>query len=371
MKSKHSLFLCLFIFLPIVPSTVNAQADFAELCKAKNGISVSAVGDVMIDGISGGAWKHDDLLAFLAKAKPYFESSDISFANLEGPIGGNPREAKRCSSPHCFTFSQNPSTARALRESGVSLVSVANNHRMDMGPSGAANTAMALDLARIEWSGTPEKPSVFFKSKGLRVAMVSFGSNKFNPDWRDEKLALAAISEAKSKSDVLIVSAHAGCEGAKHSAIPDSDESCFGENRGNFLRFARDAVDFGADLVIGHGPHVPRAMETRNGRLIAFSLGNFATGPGISVAGPAGLAPMLFACLSTANGSLLDHKVVSFSQTRGAKAIERDFGETAGLVISNLSASLFTEEQRKNRLFAKGQPESVGTKTSGGGPLRP
>ena len=77
----------------------------------------------------------------------------------------------------------------------------------------------------------------------------------------------------------------------------DKEEEYFGEPRGDVVKFSRMMVDAGADLVLGHGPHVVRAMEYYKERLIAYSLGNFATWFGISVAGVKGYAPMLSATL--------------------------------------------------------------------------
>ncbi|GAG08418.1 unnamed protein product, partial [marine sediment metagenome] len=92
-------------------------------------------------------------------------------------------------------------------------------------------------------------------------------------------------------------------------------EYAYGEARGNVVRFSRAVVDAGADLVLGHGPHVPRAMELYNNRLIAYSLGNFATYYGISVAGPKGYAPLLMAQLD-GFGQFIDGRLYSNIQIR-------------------------------------------------------
>jgi hypothetical protein len=85
------------------------------------------------------------------------------------------------------------------------------------------------------------------------------------------------VSQLKAENDLVIVSFHGGAEGKGALRVADAEEEYLGEWRGNLVRFARAAVDAGADLVLGHGPHVPRAVELRNGKLIAYSLGNFAT----------------------------------------------------------------------------------------------
>jgi poly-gamma-glutamate capsule biosynthesis protein CapA/YwtB (metallophosphatase superfamily) len=68
---------------------------------------------------------------------------------------------------------------------------------------------------------------------------------------------------------------HVGAEGTGALHTKNKTEYFYGENRGNSIKFARTMIDEGADLVLGHGPHVPRAMEMYKGKLIAYSLGNF------------------------------------------------------------------------------------------------
>ena len=99
------------------------------------------------------------------------------------------------------------------------------------------------------------------------------------------------------------------------SRIPFTTETYYGEDRGDVVRFARLMVDAGADLVIGHGPHVPRAMEIYNEKLIAYSLGNFATYYGISVSGLKAYAPILVATLD-GNGQFISGEIVSAIQVR-------------------------------------------------------
>jgi poly-gamma-glutamate capsule biosynthesis protein CapA/YwtB (metallophosphatase superfamily) len=79
-------------------------------------------------------------------------------------------------------------------------------------------------------------------------------------------------------ADLVVVQVHMGAEGADRSHVKPGTEMFFGENRGDPIRFSHAVIDAGADLVIGHGPHVLRGMEFYKGRLIAYSLGNFAGG---------------------------------------------------------------------------------------------
>src|SRR5690606_16408901 len=85
------------------------------------------------------------------------------------------------------------------------------------------------------------------------------------------------VRRAAARHGRVIVTVHMGAEGAKAQRTPNRRETYYGENRGNPVAFARAATDAGASLVIGHGPHVLRAMEWRGDRLVAYSLGNLVT----------------------------------------------------------------------------------------------
>jgi len=112
-----------------------------------------------------------------------------------------------------------------------------------------------------------------------------------------------------------MVTFHGGAEGVDATNLPFAEEEYYGEPRGDVVLFARRMVDAGADLVIGHGPHVVRAAELYKERLIAYSLGNFATYYGISVAGIKGMAPILVTTLD-GDGRFVDGEIVSTVQLR-------------------------------------------------------
>jgi hypothetical protein len=89
--------------------------------------------------------------------------------------------------------------------------------------------------------------------------------------------------------DVVVVSFHGGAEGSKALHVPKGRELFLGENRGDLRAFTHAVVDAGADLVLGHGPHVARAMEFYKDTLIVYSMGNFATYGQFNLKGPQGL----------------------------------------------------------------------------------
>jgi poly-gamma-glutamate capsule biosynthesis protein CapA/YwtB (metallophosphatase superfamily) len=273
-------------------------------------------GDVMVPASVGQAGTAD----FLSGLADTFSKADAAFVNLEGPIGGDPEEAKTCKSDYCYVFQQSPWIAEALAQIGVRVVSVANNHVQDRGNSGMASTDAALVKAGIQAAGRLNGNIAVLEIGGMRIAFLGFASFSGVPDLRDQDSALAQIREAKAHYDAVVVSMHAGCEGEIASVIPDGDERCFGENRGNTKGFARAAAAAGATIVVGHGPHVPRAWEIWNGVPIFYSLGNLATGAGIHVGGKAALAPVLMATFERKQDGSVQvtaFDIVSFKQEPG------------------------------------------------------
>jgi Bacterial capsule synthesis protein PGA_cap len=111
------------------------------------------------------------------------------------------------------------------------------------------------------------------------------------------------------------VSMHGGAEGADRQHVPPGREEFLGEDRGDLRAFARTVVEAGADLVVGHGPHVVRGMEIVKGRLVAYSLGNFATYGGMNLSGPNGLTLVLEVRLAP-DGTFLEGKIHPARQER-------------------------------------------------------
>jgi hypothetical protein len=154
-----------------------------------------------------------------------------------------------------------------------------------------------------------------FSVRGVTVGLlaVSFGPRPRSIVHPHE--VLQEIGSLARKYDILLVSVHGGKEGVSALRVWDETEYFLEENRGNLVRFARSAVDRGADLILGHGPHVPRALEIYRGRLIAYSLGNFCTYKGMNLDEERGYAPLLWAELGPA-GDFLRGRIHSFIQVR-------------------------------------------------------
>lgn len=220
------------------------------------------------------------------------QSADIAFGNLEGAITLAEKSSKE-GCEKCYAFRQSPSVAKVLSRLGFDVMSVANNHARDFGDKGFVDTVAHLREAGILASGVPGDNFVSVAKKGTRFSFLSFSPNSGLPDPRNRKNIERAVSAAKQKSDFVIVSFHMGAEGQNKTRIPLGPEHHLGENRGNVRQAAETAIDSGADLVIAHGPHVPRPLVQYKGKWIAYSLGNFATFGSFALSGNLGASSVL------------------------------------------------------------------------------
>lgn len=189
----------------------------------------------------------------------FFWQADVVHGNLEGPISGT---GKKGGTSMVFSFHEDVATF--LKNSGFTLVSISNNHAVDQGWKGRDSTIKALDAANLGWCGHPSEAdpnSVYYgESGGQKFAFVCLQDVSFK---LDREAALSLIKSIEPMVDYLIVSIHWGYE-YKHKA--DFKKQ---------VEPARAFVDAGADLVIGHHPHVVQNFELYNGKFIFYSLGNF------------------------------------------------------------------------------------------------
>ena len=281
-------------------------------------LTIAAVGDMMIGtDYPQNHLPDDDGVSFLADVAPILSAADIAFGNLEGVMvdGGEP--GKKCSNPNaCYLFRSPTRYAQHYRAAGFDVLSLANNHARDFGEEGRTSSMQAIADAGMYHSGRVDD-FASFDVNGLRVAVMAYAVTKNSNMLLDYDLAFATIGEYAANHDVVLVSFHGGAEGADATHVPFAEEEYYGEPRGDIVWFARGAIDAGADLVIGHGPHVVRGMERYKDRLIAYSLGNFATYYGISVAGIKGIAPILTTTVD-GNGAFVEADIVSTIQLRPA-----------------------------------------------------
>lgn len=245
-------------------------------------ITIAAVGDIMLGStsINDTFLPPNDGADILKEVAPILSKADIAFGNLEGPMleGGTTTKCPPTST-RCFAFRVPTRYGKLLKDAGFDVLSLANNHAGDFGDYGRESTRKTLDALGIKYAGSDKAQftTAIVESKGKRIAFIGFAHNSLVPNVNDLAFARQLVTEANKKADLVVVSFHGGAEGTDQQHVPNKTEIFAGEARGNLPLFARTVIDAGADLVLGHGPHVMRGMEIYKDRLICYSMGNFAT----------------------------------------------------------------------------------------------
>ncbi len=201
--------------------------------------------------------------------------SQILFMNLEGTLTSAGGSKCGSGSTDCYAFRTPKRFGKVYKDAGFTVASSANNHYNDFGAQGQQDTASALKAAGIVQTGRPGQIG-YVTAGGVKVAFVGFAPYAWASNLLDFTAARALIKRADAQADQVVVSIHAGAEGADKTHVTGASEFAYGENRGNPKAFAHMAIDAGANLVVGSGPHVLRGMEYYRKRLIAYSLSNFA-----------------------------------------------------------------------------------------------
>jgi poly-gamma-glutamate capsule biosynthesis protein CapA/YwtB (metallophosphatase superfamily) len=172
---------------------------------------------------------------------------------------------------------------------------------------------------------------------------VAFAPHSGCLDLNDINQAVALVKKTKTKCDILFVSFHGGAEGSGATHVTRKTEIFYGQNRGNVYDFAHQMIDAGADIVVGHGPHVARAMELYHSKLIAYSLGNFCTYGMFNLRGVSGYAPLLQFKVNE-KGNFVNGKIISFKQINEGGPI-KDENYSAAQLIKKLSREDFPDNQ--------------------------
>jgi capsule synthesis protein PGA_cap len=282
--------------------------------------------------------------ALFANVRRALREPDLMVANLEGTLGVGGVAKCPPGTANCFAFQAPPANARALSDAGIDLVNLANNHSFDYGAEGRRQTLMALTAGHVAFTGLPGDVRVL-ERRGVRVAFVGFSTYRWTPSMDDPS---ALIDQARAIADVVVVLFHAGAEGSDRTAVPVGRETAFGEDRGDERAFAHAAIDAGADLVLGSGPHVIRGMETYKGRLIAYSLGNFAGAGNFASGGTLSISGLLTVRVDrrgslrngwwrgmTLDGSGAPRPDAGVSRALVAQLSARDFGAAAPRVLES------------------------------------
>ncbi|MEU2613308.1 CapA family protein [Micromonospora sp. NPDC007271] len=294
----------------------------AQPAEPRKSVSLAATGDVIMGNApsrlpaNGGKGFFDDVKAAL--------KADLVMGNLEEPLTED-TGAGKCgpNATACYQFRAPPGYAAHLRSAGFQLLNQANNHGYDYGQQGYENTQSALEAHGLKHTGAPGEITVV-EVKGVKIAVLGFSSYPWSNSLTDLDAARKVVTLATEQADLVVVQVHMGAEGAEKTRVKPGTEMFYGENRGDPVRFSRAVIDAGADLVIGHGPHVLRGMEFYKGRLIAYSLGNFAGGGrSLNPTGRLGWGGVLKVSLA-ADGSFVEGEFTSTAMNSvGRPAIDR------------------------------------------------
>ena len=272
----------IFMILTIV--AWNPEALFGGVCsktadeKALRVHRVLAVGDIMLTGSA------KPLLQKKGYDHPFQDknlsrliaSADVAFANLEYPI-----TMKGVRYPDKeYTFRGDTESLSAIRKAGFDLLSLANNHIMDYGEKGLMDTIRQCRKNRLAFTGAGADLAsasrlAVIKRHGIRYGLLAYSltfpeefwatpgkPGTAHPDWAQVR---QDIREARPRVDILMVSFHWG-------------EELKSEPKKYQIDFAHHAITSGADMVLGHHPHVPQPIEIFKGKPIFYSLGNYAFG---------------------------------------------------------------------------------------------
>jgi poly-gamma-glutamate capsule biosynthesis protein CapA/YwtB (metallophosphatase superfamily) len=274
---------------PAAPPSPGASATSAAPAGT---VSMSGTGDIVMAGLPRFDPGNDGKGMF-DQVRSLFDA-DLVMGNLEQALTDD-TGVRKCSagSTSCHAFRAPPAWAGHLKDAGFDLMNTANNHGKDFGTTGYVNTQKALEAAGLSWTGALDRVAVV-DVKGVKVAVVGFAPYAGFNNVNDLGHAKEIVAEAATQADVVVVQVHMGGEGAGKTHVKPGVEKLGNESRGDPIKFSHTVVDAGADLVIGHGPHVLRGMEVYRDRLIAYSLGNFMGGGGaLSKSPPMGYSGVL------------------------------------------------------------------------------
>ncbi|MBC6111768.1 CapA family protein [Pedobacter fastidiosus] len=351
---KSIIISSLTIFFFISCTSNNAQTVVQKtkvdtvIRKIKDTISIVAAGDMML----GSAFPSkvnlppDDAEGSF-KAVHSLLKGDIVFGNLEGCFlnSGNSNKCNGINPNNCFAFRMPERYAGIYKKAGFNVLSIANNHVGDFDSKGRKNTARILDSLKIHYAGQVNKPFEIFEKDSVKYAFCAFAPNENTVSIKNIDSAKALVAKLKTMADIVIVSFHGGGEGARFEHVTRKTEIFYNENRGNVYAFAHAVIDAGADVVLGHGPHVARAVEVYKNKFIAYSLGNFCTYGMFSLKGSNGFAPLLQLKIN-AKGDFLFADVISVKQDK-VNRLTLDENYTAFKKIKTLTDADFIGHKLK------------------------
>lgn len=324
---------------------VRQQQETVEPIEEDTLITLIAVGDMMLGtNFPSSTYLPPRDLMLLEPMRGILKNGDIVFGNLEGTVLNEGGSVKKCSDPtKCYAFRQPEYFIPQIKAAGFNFLSLANNHLGDFGDEGRENTQRLLREAGFRFAGLDSCPWDTMTVKGVKVGMTAFAPNTGCLRITDYDLLRSVVQHLDSICDIVIVSFHGGAEGSSRTHVTRKKEIFYEEDRGNVYEFARIAIDAGADVLLGHGPHVTRAIDHYKGRFITYSMGNFCTYGRFNLSGVSGIAPV-FELKLTRSGEFVSGRVISTKQ-EGEGGPQLDPTNGALEQVKSLTKSDFPELQ--------------------------
>lgn len=230
-------------------------------------ITISAAGDVSLGNHQSQDYglsfrqafdQAESAAYFLENVYDIFSKDDMTIVNLEGAL----TVSQELREGQTYCIKGDPSYAEILTDGSVEAAAMGNNHRLDYMQQGSDDTVAALEAENIVW-GYEENVGIF-ETKGIRIGFVAV--NEVSQGAVVEKTLQEGIAELqKEGTDLILACCHWGIEGEYY---PEDYQKSLG----------RKCIDWGADLVLGHHPHVLQGIEEYQGKYIVYSLGNFCFG---------------------------------------------------------------------------------------------
>ena len=320
---------------PVEPPAVTAIPVPAAL-------KIIAVGDIMLDGTARPVLSENGYDHPFVQMRKYFDGAHVVFGNLEGPLTtrGKPEQEKT------YVFRSPPDkVGQALKNAGFNVVSLANNHTLDYGAEGLAETLQALDTVGIAYAGAgmnlqDARRPVILQAAGKRVALLAYsltlpenfyaGRNTPGTAFGHEAFVRADVEAARRQADVVVVSFHWGQEG----------KTTLREYQ---TRLGRLAIDAGAVAVIGHHPHILQGIERYKDGVILYSLGNFTFGSYSNQAKVSAVAELTFEGVRLATLRLYPINVNNFEVVFQPQPLTGSAAASVVETLRTLSAELKTD----------------------------
>lgn len=234
-------------------------------------LKLLVVGDTLPGGRAELSFSEPSENPLLERIQPKLLDCDLLLFNLEAPLCKSGKPIFKCGS----NFQISPEAALGLKTAGFNVATLANNHIMDFGPEGLHETIQTLDNVGIVHLGAGDSLEESLRPleleiNGVKIAFLNWAEGEFSksgPDGcgaapMDDVLNKEAIQSARSASDIVVVSVHAGNE-YQHFPSPWLQDTY------------RNYISWGATVVIGGHPHIPQGLEWHEEGLIVYSMGDF------------------------------------------------------------------------------------------------